>query len=408
MKKRKVLVFPGGTEIGLEKRLKEGANMNIPESLKQKIPESLKPPLRILLKCLRPLKRNPIKEFKIKQIQEKLLKENYSPNTNKLIVFLTPGTDIVNGGILSISSIYEETVKLKHIHGAEVIMCTIPEDPPLLRYTKFNNQNYIYRFSQVLPYFQNLQNLRIHIPEYVIGRFLKNISNEDYSHLSKITDRHFNIMLQNIKLLSPIEDIGRLKKLGKVICTTAHEQYSSPKIRKKLGIPLHKLSTYVSPEQYDRKSYPEKENLMIVSPDNHPKKMEVLNLIRKQIPQLKIQIIKNITYEEYKKVISKAKWAITFGEGLDGYFLETIFSGGVSFAVYNTIFFTEDFKSLQTVYDSYATMAKKICSDIRVLDNKEAYTKYQNKQYTLCTKYYNYKEYVENLVLFYRGRYTYE
>lgn len=382
--------------------------MNIPESLKQRIPENLKPALRILLKCLRPLKRNPIKEFKIKQIQEKLLKENYPPNTNKLIVFLTPGSDIVNGGILSISSIYEESIKLKHAHGAEVIMCAIPGDPPLLKYTKFNNQNYIYRFSQVLSHFQNLQNLIIHIPEYGIDQFLRNVSDEDYLKINEIEDAHINIMLQNIELLSPIECIKELEKLGKVTCTTAHEQYSTSEIRKKLGFPLHKLSVYVSPEQYNKKRYIEKEDLMIISPDNHPKKSEVISLIAKQFPKLRIQIIKNLTYEEYKKVISRAKWALTFGEGLDGYFLETIFSGGVSFAVYNSTFFTKDFKYLRTVYDSYETMAKKTCSDISEIDNEKVYTQYQNKQYTLCTKYYNYEEYVENLELFYRGRYTYE
>ena len=43
--------------------------------------------------------------------QDKLLKENYNPSIRRLIIFLTPGFDIVNGGILSISSIYEETKK---------------------------------------------------------------------------------------------------------------------------------------------------------------------------------------------------------------------------------------------------------------------------------------------------------
>ncbi|HEC88426.1 MAG TPA: hypothetical protein ENI52_03825 [Thermoplasmata archaeon] len=381
--------------------------MSISESLKQKIPESLKPPLRILLKRLQPLKRNPIKEFKIKQIQEKLLKENYSPNTNKLIVFLTPGYDIVNGGILSISSIYIESVKLKPIHGAQVVLCTVPNDPPLLKYTKFKNQNYIYRFSQILSYFQNLEYLMIHIPEYAVNRFLKNISPLEYTKFKKMKNIHFNIMLQNIKLLSSVEDIEKLKKFGKVTCTTAHEQYSSLETRKRLGVPLHKLSTYVSPEFYDRKSYTEKKDLMIVSPDAHPRKKEILNLIRKQLPGIDIKVIKNLTYEEYKTILSRAKWALTFGEGLDGYFVETIFSGGISFAVYNPEFFTEDFKHLLTVYNDFGTLIKNICSDIENLDNPKKYTTYQSEQYNICRKYYNYKKYIKNLELFYRGEYTY-
>jgi len=379
--------------------------MSISESLKQKIPENLKPTLRILLKCFRPLKRNPVKEFKIKQIQKKLLKKNYYSKTEKLVVFLTPGYDTVSGGILSISSIYEESIRFKYIHKAEIIMCTIPGDPPLLRYTKFNNQNYIYKFSQVLSYFQNLQNLMIHIPEYCINQFLKNV---DYLRLNQIKDVHLNIMLQNIKLLDKKENIEKLKTIGRVTCTTAHEQYSTIEMREKLGFPLHKLSVYGSPEQYKKERYVEKENLMIISPDSHPQKYEVLNLIGKLFPQLKIFIIKNLTYDEYKNVISRAKWALTFGEGLDGYFVETIFSGGVSFAIYNSTFFTKDFKSLRTVYDSYDLLIKKISLDIKDLDNEITYNNYQRKQYELCCRYYNYKKYINNLELFYKGNYTYK
>jgi len=382
--------------------------MSTSDSLKQKLSAILKSLLGLVFKYLRPLKRNYIKEFKVKRLQKQMLEENYSCDVEKLIVFLTPGNDIVCGGILSIFSIYQETIKLKHIHAAEVIMCTIPGDRPLLRYTKFENQNYIYMLSQVLSYFQNLEKLMIHIPEYSIAQFLKNILNKKLSRLSKIKDLHFNILLQNIELLSNKEDIEELKKFGKVTCTTAHEQYSTSKIRRKLGIPLHKLSVYISPEHYNRKRYTEKEELIVVSPDYHPQKSEVLNLIREQLPQLKIQIIKNLVYEEYKKLISRAKWALTFGEGLDGYFVETIFSGGISFAVYNTDFFTEDFKPLRTVYSNYDELIERICLDLKDLDREKEYTQYQNEQYEICKKYYDYKRYIKNLELFYRGKYTYE
>jgi len=344
--------------------------MSISESLKQKIPESFKPSLRVLLKYLRIFKRNPIKEFKTKQLQEILLKERFSPYTKKLILFLAPGNDIICGGILSISSIYEESKKLKHIHESEIIICTMPGSPPLLKYTKFDNQNYMYTFPRVLSYFQNLKKLMIHIPEYGISQFLRNISYQDRLKLDKIKDLHFNIMLQNIELLSKKEQeyIKELKKIGEITCTTAHEQYSTPEIREKLGFPLHKLSVYIGPEKYNKKKYFEKEDLMIVSPDYHPQKLVFLNLVSKQLPNLKIRIIKNLTYEEYKEVISHAKWALTFGEGLDGYFVETIFSGGVSFAIYNSTFFTKDFKSLRTVYDSYDLLIKKISLDIKDLE----------------------------------------
>jgi hypothetical protein len=306
---------------------------------------------------------------------------------------------------MSISSIYEETKKLKHIHGAETIMCTIPGDPLLLGYTKFPNQNYIFRFSQVLACFQNLESVMIHI-EYWIAQFLRNITVQDIQRLRKIRNVNFNMMIQNIDYLASIDDVAGLKKLGKLTCTTAHERYSTHELSQRFECPLYKFSVSVSPEKYTRKAYSEKENLMIVSPDIHPRKVEVLNLIASRFPNLRLQIIKNVTYEKYKEIISRAKWALTFGEGLDGYFVETIFSGGISFSAYNPKFFTEDFRSLSTVYDDYDALVQKICSDISLLDNEANYAKYQNKQYELCHKYYDHKQYVRNLSSFYEKEYA--
>lgn len=351
--------------------------------------------------------RNPIYKYKIKKLQKKLLFENYSDEIKKLIIFLTPGKDVVNGGILSITSIYTETIKINNIHGAEVIMCTVPGDPLLLKYTQFENQNYIYKLSEVLSYFNNLQELMIHIPEYSVEKFLKNCSNYDNLRLNNIKSVHINIMLQNINLLPNEIHIKNLRKLGELTCTTAHERYSNSEIREKLGCPLHKLSVYVSPEQYNKKLYSEKENLMIVSPDSHPRKSTILGLIARQFPHLKIQIIENLTYEEYKNVISKAKWALTFGEGLDGYFVETIFSGGVAFSAYNEKFFSDDFKSLRTVYSDYDVLIKKICLDIKDLDNQISFMNYHKMQNDLCRRHYNYNIYVNNVALFYKGEYTY-
>jgi len=349
-----------------------------------------------------------LNNIRIRPVQERLLRENYSASTRRLIVFLTKGLDIAIGGILSTCSIYEETRKLKDLHDAETIMCTVPGDPLLLKYTKFENRILIYSFSQILSYFRNLQYLMIHVPEYAPQQFLENLTALDYSRLRKLGDVHINIMLQNIEYLSSMKYIDGLRELGHLTCTTAHEKYSTLELRKELKFPLHKLSVYVSPEQYYKKSYGEKENLMIVSPDAHPEKARVLSLLAAEFPRMKIQIIRDLTYEEYKEVISRAKWALTFGEGLDGYFVEAIFSGGIGFSAYNQRFFTGDFKSLRTVYGNWDALIKNICSDIKQLDNEKTYTAYQKEQYELCHKHYRYDEYIRNLRLFYTEEYTYK
>lgn len=340
--------------------------------------------------------------------QSILLRIYYSSTVESLIIFFTYGPNRVDGGLLSILSIAEETARLKDIHGAEVIVCHVPGEPPLLKYTKFKNKYYIHEFSKVLRYFPRLKHLIIHIPDYYTGKFLNNISADDYKRLGKVEFLRFNMLVQNIDCLEKLENVEKLKKLGTVTCTTVHKRYTTLELREKMGVPLHRLSIFVSPEQYERKRYNEKENLMIVSHEPHPRKSEVIDFIATQFPKMKIQVIRNLAYSEYKKVVSKAKWALTFGEGLDNYFVETVFSGGISFSIYNDRFFTDEFKPLRTVYKDYDELLKNIYSDIISLDNETAFTDYQNKLFTLCSGHYNYSEYINNLKLFYKGEYDYK
>ncbi len=352
--------------------------------------------------------RNPIRVMVIREIQRRRLIKDYCPTARRLIIFLTPGHNWINGGILSINSIYNETRKLKEIHGAEVVMCTDPGGNLLLGYTKFENQNYLYSFPDVLSYFQSLDSLLIHIPELSVEGFAENYSVQARRGPKKIKYLHINILLQNIEKVPSREAIKKLEILGTVTCTTAHEAYSTPETEERLGCPVHKLSTFGSPEQYLRNGYSEKERLMVISPDEHELRSVVLSSIKKAFPRLRLQVIKNLSYEEYKRVISKAKWAITFGEGLDGYFIEPIFSGAIAFAVYNDKFFTKDFKTLRTVYPDYETLNQNICMDIAALDNESTYTQYQRKQFESCAKHYDYKLYQDNVASFYNKYYPME
>ncbi len=373
------------------------------ELYRRHLPSSVRIPIRRL--------RRGVGEHKIKGYQHELLRISFPSNLKKLIIILTPGWNGVSGGILSETALYEETRRLTAIHDSETIMCTIPGESALLRYTLFENRNYLYDLKDTLSYFRNLDSLLIHIPEYAVSKFLRRLTKKDYSRIAKINSLHLNILLQNFQLfeksVSP-EDLDRLGKLGRLSCTTAHERYSNQQLRDRLRFPLHRLSVYLSPELYERRDYSEKENLMIVSPDPHPRRIEILRLLADKMPQLNIQIVQDLAYEDFKKLISRTKWALTFGEGLDGYFIETIFSGGISFAVYNSTFFTEDFRPLETVYESYDALKKKICSDLEQLDAEETYERYQKKQFDLCRKHYSHEDYVKNVKTFYQGDYTFK
>jgi len=346
--------------------------------------------------------RNPIRVFLIEKKQKQLLSKFDFQNVKNLIVFLTPGANAISGGILSIVSLCDETSKLKKIHNAEVFLCSLPGDPPIFRYTKFKNSTPIYQLGDVLRNFPFLKSVMIHIPEYAIDQFLKYCSLSKIKELEKIKNLQLNVMIQNIDAMTFGESVKKLATMGKVTGTTVHKSYSTSEIRQRFGHPIQRFSVFVSPEQYERKSYESKKDLMIISADPHPRKLEILKKLSSTFPKLEIVIIKKMSYEKYKELISDAKWALTFGEGLDNYLVEPTFCGGIGFGVYNDRFFTSDFKNLDTIYPNYNSLYASICDDIKRIDNANDFSNYQDKLYRKCAKHYDFREYKRNLENFYR------
>jgi hypothetical protein len=213
-------------------------------------------------------------------------------------------------------------------------------------------------------------------------------------------------MLQNIDLIEG-QGIAALKRFGTVTATTAHDAYGTIATREALGIAVHKLSVCCGPELYKRTSYRNKKPVLVVSHDEHPRKDEVLRRIARAHPQIEIRVVGNLSYENYKALISRAKWALSFGEGLDGYFGETIFSGGNSFAVFNERFFTPAFAALETVYPSWEVLLERMPVDLQRLDEPIAYDRCWRKAYDLLTSLYSTDRFRENLRAFYLRQYTF-
>lgn len=354
------------------------------------------------------------REINIKRKQNSFLHQNYLPDSKKLIVFLVPGSDWasgnvkISGGVMSIISICEETAQLEEIHNSKTIACTMNEDHLFLKFSNFKNNTTIYRFEQLAKHFGSLEELIIHIPELMVTEFQNRFRKIDLAWMNKITKIHFNIMNQSIWLMPEPQVVGSLFNFANLITiTTAHQKYCTSYYRKHYNVPLHKLSVWISPEQYYFKNWEQKENLIIISPDEHPMKDEILRELER-IDGLTIQIISGISYSEYKLLISKARWSLTFGEGLDGYFIEPVFSGAISFAVYNDSFFTSNFKELETVYPTWNDLQENIAMKISSLSGLNKYYLYQKRQFDICAQNYNRTNYQENIKKFYEQNYTYK
>lgn len=326
--------------------------------------------------------------------------------TKRLIVFLTPGFELRTGGVLSIVNTYRESARLGHIHRAKVALCAVPGDPFFLKYSWFENRDYVLDLEHLLKCCGRLEYLQLHIPEYTVNRVVDWLTLAWPTLKQKIRRIHLNIMLQNIDLIRD-QNVAGLKSFGRVTCTTAHEAYSKQETRDLLGVTLHKLSIYYGPDRFKLSGYQNKEPLMIVSHDDHPSKERIMSKVAQAFPQLQIRVIRDLSFEDYLNLVRCAKWSLTFGEGLDGYFADQIFSGGVAFAVFNARFFTPAFAELETVYPSWDELESRIATDMKRLDEPEAYRRCWQPGYDLLSSLYSTERFRENLSRFYLGEYTF-
>lgn len=348
-----------------------------------------------------------IKIKRFKKIQDERIEKQYSKDVKKLILFLVPEIDFVGGGVMSICSIAEITKANKKIHDSEVILATMPNIKTFCNYTKFTSKFDVFRFEQLMDYFENLEELVIHIPETYVVPFLYFVSPDEVNWIRSIKKVTANILNQNLDLMPRPRDVELLRLIiPNLTMTCAHKKYCVRQLRTSYGMPVHWLSTS-NMTKYYYKTYEEKENMLVYSPDFHPLKDEIINKIKAQLPELKLVMIDNMSYEEYKKIISEAKWMITFGEGLDGYFIESTRSGTVSFAAYNNVFFNESFEGLPSIYNSYNEMLEKIVDDIKSLDCKKKFEALNKRIIDIDRKEYDDKIYVNNIVKYYKGEYTF-
>ena len=353
------------------------------------------------------------REFGIRKKQNQLLKEHYRADQEKLIVFIVLGSDWatgmdkIAGGTISIVSLCEETAAIVDIHGAQTIMCTLNGEHLMLKHRMFNNETRVFRFEQLADFFSGTTSVLFHVPEFLSAGFMQSLNLKDKKWLEKMKEVHVNIMNQNIRLMPETAEVDKLKqRVNKLTITTAHQKYCTSYYRDHYGVPLHQFSVWISPEQYQYKQWRDKKNLVVVSPDQHPLKETIIRQLQ-SMGTLEVQVIQNLTYTEYKNLIADAKWSLTFGEGLDGYFIEPVFSGAVSFAVYNEDFFTKDFEQLETVYASASKLQSQISIAIKALDHEHVFSAYQQQQFDLCARYYSMEQYRKNIAAFYKNEFTF-
>ena len=319
------------------------------------------------------------------------------------IVFLVPGYDVVGGGVMAILAHAVESVRQRRTHGGDVYVCTMPGHPPLMRLTRFKNDHTIIDLRLILTGAKHLRRLHINIPEVHLDEFIGH-------GLPLLADAgvvmcSFNIMLQNVDFSPSAASIARLKAEGDVTITTAHKAYAKFGGDELLGCRAWQWSVWISPEQYSRRNYEQKENIIIVSPDAHPERARVIATLKSALPEYQVIVIQNMRYGDYKKLIARAKVSVTFGEGLDGYFVEPIFSGAIGCAVYNDRFFTDNYRSVPCVYESFEALEAVLPGLVRTLD-EGGFEAIWLRQFKVVAADYSYGIYEDNMRKYYADNFT--
>ena len=280
-------------------------------------------------------------------------------------------------------------------------VCTAYGEPRILRYTKFENDIKILAFADLLPLFPRGSEVLVHLPELFVQMF----GSECQSVYRSRPDLNwsFNILLQNIDRTPPKEAVEVLQQIGPTTATIAHKA-SVEKVRH-LGCPVHYLSWWICPEAFERVGYSAKQKLIVISPDAHPAKLEIVRRMSAALPDHKIVEIRNMTYQKYKSIIKQAKFTFTFGEGLDGYFVETIFSGGIGLAIFSERYFTSEYRQLDGVFLDDKDAVGSVAEFLKSTNREFQFKALADCQHNLVGKSFIQKEYLRNVRTFYEEYY---
>jgi hypothetical protein len=214
-------------------------------------------------------------------------------------------------------------------------------------------------------------------------------------------------MNQNVDLLPPPEALDDLRSVSShVTMTTAHQQYCTEELGRRYRVSLHHLAVPIDPDEYRSPSLAQKERLVLFSPDDRDRNREVIRVLEDSATRLETVEIRGLPYADYRRLLERAQWMFTFGEGLDYYFVEAVFSGGIAFAVFNDRFFTPEFASLDTVYPSFDDLRARLLDDLERLSGPDAYSRYHERQLAVLTRMFTVGRFRANLERFLRGDYT--
>ncbi|WP_313700493.1 rhamnan synthesis F family protein [Pantoea sp.] len=326
-----------------------------------------------------------------------------------LVVFFNVSRDTIGGGMLSINRFVYFSDLLSKDFDFKVVMSGLPLQNNPVQYSLFKQAAPMIHFFDIAESCNPLK-LTLNIPEYYLPDFLYKIKESQRNWLKRIPYLQINILDQNHDYFPSAYDIEQCREItDNITVTTAHERYTTRKIANQFNCPV-KLLTPFLPTFY-KSEFSDKKNIIALSADlgsseNGFTRNDLISLLKNKLPEYELITIESMSLEDYKQLISNARFTITFGEGYDGYYLEPFLSNSLAFAVYNETFFPQEFQNAPSVYKSWEELFGNIIEDIRFLEShKDLYEAKINETLPLIKKYTNEYKSWSDLVQYFSGEF---
>lgn len=285
-------------------------------------------------------------------------------NTQTLAIFFNIMRVGISGGMLSIDRFVKHSITISNSNNFDIVQSNLPLSNACITNPFFDYSSEPIDFNYIVKYTKP-QKLIINIPECFIPTFIEEITEEQYLWLWSIPELYINILNQSDELMPAQSFIEELRTIcnNNLTMTAAHQRYCTEEKSKQYNCPIYLLTPFLP--DFIRTPLDQKEKIIVLSPDKNKYKEKVIEKLKTDLPDYKIVTVKRMRLEDYKKLISKAMFTITFGEGYDGYFIEPYLSDSISFSIRNANFFPKNFADVSTVYNTWEDLIQNITIDIR-------------------------------------------
>lgn len=314
----------------------------------------------------------------------------------KLTVFVVPGENFVNGGVMSFHYHAKYSRNLCDEPSSATLLVSVADEPTHFINQGFKSNERVVSPSLVCEHFEKIGFLTVHVPPVYIQAFKESLLSSN-RFLGKAEDIRINILNQNNRNMPAPENLAWMFDLGRVTQTVAFEANCNSLQAEKYKMPVHLMAPRADRRDYKAVDINDKTTRIFVSPDRNVARDSIIEELKKT--GITVFEWSTMPYEQYRKEIAKSKYVITLGEGFDGYFVEGFYTGAVVFAVYDKDFFpSKKFKDFETIFSSYDELIAGITEAIKRFEaDDDLYREYIDKVANEISACYRPEDYHRNV-----------